>query len=175
MRGGAFRLREAFARGFTRFFALLSVGLALLIVPVFLLSVPGFILEVSFYKVLSVGLVVLIAPAFILAACLYVALPACMMEGLGSLRSLRRSGVLTKGHRWKLLGLYLLSVTVSSTVFPIIRVVLGAIGLTAAALSALAWNTLFAAYGWIVVAVVFHDLRVLKEGPGIDRIAAVFD
>ena len=171
MRGDPFRLREAFACGFTRFFPLLGVGLACLIVPGFLLLlVPAFILAAHLYPLLSVSLVVLIVPVFTLATHLYVALPACMMEGLRSLESLRRSGNLTKGHRWKLLGLYLLSVIVSAAVFPVIVTVLRAIGLTAAGLAGLAWITLFTAYGWIVVAVVYHDLRGLKDG-----IAAVFD
>jgi hypothetical protein len=36
-----------------------------------------------------------------------VALPACVVEGLGPIKSLGRSANLTKGHRWKILGIFL--------------------------------------------------------------------
>jgi hypothetical protein len=37
------------------------------------------------------------------------------------------------------------------------------------------WDALMGAYQSIVVAVAYHDLRVVKEGVDIEHIASVFD
>jgi hypothetical protein len=99
-----------------------------------------------------------------------------MLEGLGPLQSMRRSAALTKRHRWKVFGIYVLIVVVSALTGSGIRVVFAAAGFaTGGMLAMTVWNALFSAYHSIIVAVMYHDLRVLKDGIDIDRIAAVFD
>jgi hypothetical protein len=39
----------------------------------------------------------------------------------------------------------------------------------------LAWSAIFGAFYAIMVVVIYHDLRVTKEGVDTDQIAAVFD
>jgi hypothetical protein len=39
----------------------------------------------------------------------------------------------------------------------------------------LAWSAAFGAFYAIMVVVIYHDLRVAKEGVDTDQIAAVFD
>jgi hypothetical protein len=89
---------------------------------------------------------------------------------------LGRSRQLTKGHRWKILGLQL--------VILIPAFVVGAIvgGLTAVILGStfgpiinLLWNAIWTAFFAIVLAVAYHDLRVAKEGIDTEQIAAVFE
>src|SRR5262249_56873998 len=54
------------------------------------------------------GLIVVIVPGLILSTLWFVVLPACIVEQLGAWTSLRRSRELTRGHRWKVLGLTVL-------------------------------------------------------------------
>lgn len=157
MRGRPFHLGEAFARAFSRFFPLLG-------------------LVISWGIAIGLGMVLLIVPGLMLLASFYVSLPACVVEGLGPLQSLSRSAALTKGHRWKVFGIYLLVAAVSLIVGSLIRIIFARVtGPVGGILAGLVWNVLFAAYNSIVITVMYHDLRVLKEGVGIDRIAAVFD
>jgi hypothetical protein len=37
------------------------------------------------------------------------------------------------------------------------------------------WSAIIGAFGAVVVAVVYHDLRAAHEGIDVDRMAAVFD
>ena len=157
MRGRPFDLGEAFARGLSRFFPV--VGLA-----------------ICFGVAILFGFLLLIVPGFMLFAAFYVAMPACVMEGLGPLQSLSRSAALTKGHRWKVFGIYFLIVVVNAIAGAIINAVFAlAGGIFVGVIAALVWNWLAAAYNSISIAVMYHDLRVLKDGIDIDRIAAVFD
>ena len=68
--------------------------------------------------VLAVGIVVglavgvaaifLIVPGIIVGLILCVALPARVLEGPGVIRALNRSADLTRGHRWSILGFFLI-------------------------------------------------------------------
>jgi hypothetical protein len=121
------------------------------------------------------GLMLFLVPGLILLSMFFVALPACVVEGLGPFQSMGRSSALTKGHRWKIFGIWLLLVVVGSVVGGIVTAVLSVVGLVLPVIGQMVWNTLMGAYQSIVVAVAYHDLRVAKEGVDIDHIAAVFD
>lgn len=55
------------------------------------------------------GLAALVIPGLMAIALLYVTLPACMIEQTDMVESLERSGQLTQGYRWPLLGLFVLT------------------------------------------------------------------
>ncbi|MEW9304609.1 hypothetical protein [Labrys neptuniae] len=55
------------------------------------------------------GLAALVVPGLMAIALLYLALPACMIERTDMVESLERSGQLTQGYRWSILGLFLLA------------------------------------------------------------------
>src|SRR5262249_28346009 len=99
----------------------------------------------------------------------------CVVERLGPWRSLRRSQELTKGHRWKILGLALL------IIIPSLGSLAIAFGLSAVAspmaglIGKYILSSIWGACSATVVAVTYHDLRVAKEGVDIDRVAGVFD
>jgi len=129
----------------------------------------------------------LVVPGIILECSIYVALPACVIERRGPTDSLRRSQVLTRGHRWPIFGLLAL-VTVLTVFVTVGAAVSGAIlvsylgvagGKTAAwmlgAIFAFAVRVVMGSFGAVLVAVVYHDLRVLKEGADIDSIASAFN
>jgi hypothetical protein len=119
-----------------------------------------------------------------------VVLPVCVVERLGPLASLRRSNELTKGHRWAVFGINLLIfgvlIIVTIVVFGSLMAFLiystGSVppvpsgpGYAVLQILNLLWNAVWLAYYNSVSVMVYHDLRVAKEGIGTDDIAAVFD
>jgi hypothetical protein len=124
---------------------------------------------------LVLGLIALIVPGIILYTMWLVAVAACVVERTGPWRSLRRSQELTKGHRWKVFGLFLV-LLVLSLINPLLQLALNAtVGATAAAIGNAIWTAIGSAFSSVVMAVTYYDLRVAKEGIDIDQIASVFD
>jgi MFS family permease len=157
MRGRRVNLPESLKVGLRRFFPI--VGLAI-------------IMSLG----MMVGFILLIIPGLILFAMWFVATPACVVEQLGPFRSLGRSAQLTKGHRWKVLGLFIVLLLISALIGGGVSVVLRQLGspiLTA--VGSLVWNGVWGALYSIAVVVTYHDLRVAKEGVDIEHIASVFD
>jgi hypothetical protein len=147
-----------------------SIGIALeRFVPIIILAIVSAIL-------MGLGMAALIVPGVILFTMWFVATPVCVVEKLGPLASLKRSAQLTKGHRWKILGLMLLMVLISIVVAGLTTVFIAVTaGPLVTAIAELLWNAVWYAFYAISVVVAYHDLRVVKEGIGIDQIAAVFD
>jgi hypothetical protein len=157
MRGQSFALAESLQRGFARFFPLVGLYLALAII-------------------LGIGFVLLVVPGILLAVALYVALPVCLVEKRGPLESLRRSADLTKGNRWRIFGIALLLYIGSEIGQVIIHFTLRLVGgRTLAELCVFLWTVAVGALASILVAVVYHDLRVAHEGVDIEHIAQHFD
>ena len=157
MRAKSFGFTEAVSRGLARFFPIIGLG---------------------FCEGLAVmlGLVLLVVPGFILLAMFFVALPACVVEKTGPIDSLKRSAALTKGHKWKVFGIVLMLALANMAGSAVLQWFFTPLDLAmAAAISGVIWNGLITAFGSILVAVVYHDLRTAKEGIDIDRMAAVFD
>lgn len=123
----------------------------------------------------GIAAILLVIPAFIVMTMLFVAMPACIVEQLGPMQSLRRSRELTKGHRWKIFGLWFLVAIITGIGSQVasLFVYLGGTGLSL--LVNLLWGALAGAFNAIMVVVAYHDLRVVKEGVDTDKIASVFD
>jgi hypothetical protein len=119
----------------------------------------------------------LVIPGVIVFLMLFVATPACVVERLGPFDSMDRSAQLTKGHRWKILGMLLLMgipAVVIIVLFEGIAEVAGG-GLILSAACELTWNAIVdAGYAMLVIA-TYHDLRVAKEGVDTAQIASVFE
>jgi hypothetical protein len=118
----------------------------------------------------------------------FVTTPVCVVERVGPFRSLGRSRQLTKGHRWRILGLVLLIAIPGLIVGAIVGVVTlftlgpsGFLTLDAALTSSLdklvglVWKATWGAFFAAAIAVTYHDLRVAKEGLTTEQIAAVFE
>lgn len=125
------------------------------------------------------GLLLLIIPGVVFMLMFWLAVPVAAIERKYPVAALKRSAELTKGHRGKLLGLFLL--------WMVAGLILGAIfgGITFAIDPSLAVNP-FANpsnwVGWILgvifavsVAVTYYDLRLLKEDMDSEAVAEVFD
>jgi hypothetical protein len=157
MRGREVSLSESLQVGLRRFFPI--IGLA------FLVTLLGMLAAIA-----------LIFPAFILFTMWFVATPVCVVEQLGPWSSMRRSRELTKGHRWKIFGLFVLMIIISAVAGGTIQAAFTAMGGTPLALVGdVLWNGVWGAFYAIAVVVTYHDLRAAKEGVDIDQIAAVFD
>jgi hypothetical protein len=156
LRGQPVRVGEALQKGLARFFPILGLaiisGIAVMFAFLFF-AVPGLILLVMWS----------------------VALPVCVLEGLGPTSSLGRSSALTKGHRWQIFGIIILLFIANGLVGFVLDKVLAPMGVMTAAVAGLIWAALWAAYYNSVLVMIYHDLRVTKEGVEVEQIAAVFD
>jgi hypothetical protein len=154
--GHVIDLRQSATRGFGRFKSLV-------------------ILSIYFGIGITLGLFALAIPGLVLLTMWFVATPACLVEGLTAVESLRRSRELTKGFRLRLLGL-MATVGIATL---IVSVVLSALTGQAPTLVAngisLVWLALADILEIVVITVAYVELRIAKEGPDPDHIAAVFD
>lgn len=157
MRGRPANFGEAIGRGFARFFPILGLAICTM------LAVMG-------------GLLLLVVPGIMFALMFYVALPALVVERLGPIASMKRSIALTKGHRWKLLGIALLIGLLSAVGSTVVTTILTVVaGTKAMLIGRFVWESTVGALGAVIVAVIYHDLRVAREGIDVERMAAVFD
>ena len=124
---------------------------------------------------LSVGFLLLFIPGVMLLVRWSVGVPACVLDRTGPVASLKRSATLTKGHRWKIFGMFLLLWIVSMVVAGLIIMVARPFGALAGAVAGFIWTALWSAYFNSVWVMLYHDLRVAKEGFDGGPIAAVFD
>ncbi len=118
----------------------------------------------------------LIVPGLMLWAAWYLLTPVCVLERLGPVASLSRSAALTKGNRWRILGLILILSVFGGIAasIPMVAAKL-ALGGAAAAVMQVAAQALVGVFGTAVSVVAYQDLRSAKEGVGGGRIASVFD
>ncbi len=157
MRGRPVNLVESIKIGLARFFPVLGVAIC---VPI----------------LAALGAVALFFPGLMVITMLFVAVPACVVERLGPIKSMGRSARLTKRHRWKIFGIWLAALIVGAVAQSVLVGVGMRIGGAVLALVvSLLWGALFGAFNAILAVVTYHDLRVAKEGVNTDQIAAVFD
>jgi len=157
MRGRPFGIGESVVKGLARFLPIIGLILCQSLIYMF-------------------GALLLLIPLFIFITMYYVALPVCVLEQAGPITSLKRSAQLTRGYRWPLFGIMCLIGLLSWFGVGVVTGMLAISGgLLAANIGTFVWSSLVRALTAIMTAVVYHDLRVAKEGIDTDRIAAVFD
>jgi hypothetical protein len=187
MRGRPVRLADCFRVGLSRFFPI--VGLAIcagLVTIVYLLFM--ILAVIQLFQVLTpwlglLAVLLLLVPLSMLYLMWFVATPACVVERLGPIRSMGRSRVLTRGHRWKIFALVLVIVIpalmVSAVLASLVQISLfenlSAALATWSRIFSLIWTAIWTAFFAILGVVSYHDLRVAKEGVDTEQIAAVFE
>jgi hypothetical protein len=153
----------------------LRVVLRLCLPIIGLTFVSTFLLLLEPILLLTILGLILLIPGLILYTMWFVGLPACLVERLGPWTSLRRSRELAGGHRWSIFGLVLL-VFIPDVGSPMIAGYLFELwGPTVSLIGNQIWSGIWGAIGGVVIAVTYHDLRVIKEGVDIEQTAAVFD
>ncbi|HEY2891601.1 MAG TPA: hypothetical protein VGJ31_13275 [Dongiaceae bacterium] len=138
--------------------------------------VPVVLAAIAYSLLLIVGTIMLLVPGVILATALWVYVPAIVLEKAGVATSFRRSRTLTKGHRWAILGLYLIVLAVVLAVEFVLTLVLH-VSLAALAYhwAAIPIQLLYLVFIAVMSAVGYYHLRAEKEGISVSEIATVFD
>lgn len=123
------------------------------------------------------GMMLFIVPGIIIICMWFVAIPACVVEKIGPVESLQRSAYLTKGCRLQIFALVLLT-------FVLVAILVGALTFlifsitdnnVAATLIAAVIGVVPQAFAFVIYAIVYFDLRVLKEGVSLGSLTGVFD
>ena len=129
------------------------------------------------YLFVGLGFVALIVPGIILLLVYWVVVPVAAVERGGVAYALKRSHELTKGHKGRILamfGLLVIGIIAGNAVVGIPW----ALGLdwseATRAQAIVVVDTLRLSVECTVVAVCYHNLRVLKDGDDSGRIAEVF-
>ena len=123
----------------------------------------------------GIGFVLLIVPGLILLARWAVVIPACLVEGTSPTDSMSRSASLTEGNRWKVLGVLLLTIIVFLIVYSIFHLALNPAGIYATQIGTLLLQGVWGAFFNCLAIMIYHDLRMAKEGISSKQIVAVFD
>jgi hypothetical protein len=131
----------------------------------------------------ALGMILVIACGLFFL-CLYsVAVPACVIERLGPIRSMGRSAFLTKGNRWRVFGVLSLLhggvaalVALDTLISPLIGMAVN-FDRSADVIYVSVGCLYFAISAFIAVAfsVLYSHLRVAREGIEVEHLAVVFD
>jgi uncharacterized membrane protein YbhN (UPF0104 family) len=157
MRGEAFTIGQSFGVVLSRALAIFGIT--------FCVSVAT-----------AIATLALIFPGFIIMCILYVSIPACVIERLGVFASMGRSSDLTRGYRWPIFGLILIVGIISLVLSSLVTYLLAmAGGRPISWVINFGWQVVSTAFGGVLVAVIYHNLRVAKEGVDVSKIANVFD
>jgi pheromone shutdown protein TraB len=98
-----------------------------------------------------------------------------VVERLGPIESMSRSADLTTGHRWPILGVAFAWGLIVIVVTIAIAAAMQGTSSLATQLLTWIWQVLSGSFTAVYSAILYHDLRAVREGIGIDEIASVFD
>ena len=159
-------------------------------------ALPVLAVGIVAWLAVCVAAIFLIVPGIIVALILCVALPARVLEGPGVMRALNRSADLTRGHRWGILGFFLILMLIFIVISMIAGVVTSALHLVAgedfmgsmmsgARYSWWNWPSLLIVrplvsaletlIGATAAAALYYELRQVKEGVDAGSLLANFD
>ena len=171
LRGGHAGIGECVGAGLKRLFPVLGVGivslLPLILVGALAVAVPALIL-------------LLLIPLVIYYVMIYVAIPAAVVERPGVIGALKRSVELTRGYKLQIFGILLILGLLSAGIGYVMRSSLVEDAIHLAELKTFYWanlifNIAYASLGASINGVVYHDLRVAKEGVATEDLAKVFE
>ena len=156
-------------------------------------AVPVFLIMLLSGIAMMFGFVLLVVPGLMMLTAWLVGGPSQVVEKTGVFGAFSRSAALTKNNRWRIFGLLVLYMVVYSVVQQVLMNLAGA-GMAARMAAAQSGNlNPFAAFGpayWAVLAVmtvvntlityvglavIYFELRRVKEGVGPEALASVFD
>jgi hypothetical protein len=136
---------------------------------------PVIIASVLTALVVGVGFILCIVPGLIALTAMAVVVPACVVEQLGPIDAMSRSADLTSGHRRPILGVGVAWVLITLIVGASIGVAMRDAAGLPSQLAEWVWEVLSTSYTAVYAAILYHDLRAVREGVGIDEIASLFD
>jgi hypothetical protein len=136
---------------------------------------PVIVASVLTALVVGVGLILCVIPGLIALTAMAVVIPACVVEQLGPIDAMSRSADLTTGHRWPILGAGAAWAVITVVIAQSISVAMQNASALPTQLAVWVWEVLATSYTSVYAAILYHDLRAVREGIGIDEIASVFD
>ena len=123
---------------------------------------------------IAAGTLLFIVPGIVLWLMWWVARPVAVVEGRFA-SALSRSNELTRGYKGQLLALMVVIVAIFAVPNLLLETTLYAVAPAVAPFVQALVAVVVASYVATVDAVVYHDLRVLKDGPDSNAIAKVFE
>jgi hypothetical protein len=123
----------------------------------------------------SLAFILLIVPGWMVMCMYFVVAPVCVAEKAGVGASLSRSRYLTKGCRWQIFGAFILIAILGGMSSGIAAVATSAVGGIGAMIVGYGVQAIFGAFGAVLAAVLYYQLRVAKEGIDLAKIASVFE
>jgi hypothetical protein len=132
---------------------------------------------------IGLGFLLLIVPGVMLAIAWCVAVPSYVVEQPGVIASFGRSAELTRGNRWRIFGLFMIYVVAAIIVQIVLTMFGGIFSLATIGGFPLVTRILIlpliqvanALIGSVGVAVLYVELRRLRDGVGPQGLAAIFD
>jgi hypothetical protein len=137
-------------------------------------KVPGLVLAGLLVGLAFMGgYILLVVPGIMVAVATIAALPAVSVEGLGAVAAFKRSLDLTRGFRWAVFAalLAIMALTYALAFVGMLFMVIPILG----PLLYLAVMVVVGMVPYVLPAVVYHDLRVLKEGVDTTQLSQVFE
>lgn len=125
---------------------------------------------------IAIGMKLLLIPG-IMAYCIWaVAVPACVVEGLGPMESLGRSCDLTEGYRWPIFGVVLIMMLLTMLVtFGVFYAAGTARSAAATGLLVGVLTAVTEAFSAIMLTIIYSDLRKIKDGVSLDELVNAVD
>jgi len=137
-------------------------------------AIPAVIgISILYWLAVMFGAMLLLVPGLIAIAMWSVSVPAYLEERKGVFAAMSRSRDLTRGSRWKVLGLMLVSVVLLMLLSLAVLLVTN-LGTATTMLVSLVTGGLAGAIFAAIIATLYVELRQVKEGAGAERLAEIF-
>ena len=127
------------------------------------------------------GAMLLLVPGIMIFLAFYVAVPACVVEDLTPLAAISRSRFLTRGQRWRLLGLLIVIGLVGigfSIIADLVSMMAGlnlaATRVPAVIVATVVLNSVSTLFGAACVGSAYAELAGIKGGGNVAQVAEVF-
>lgn len=129
------------------------------------------------------GMVLLVVPGVMIAIAVFVAVPAAVAEQRGVMDAIQYSRALTSGQRWRIFGVVgiIIAIQIGVYVLLVVFAIMGGalrdpILITKVSMAAsFVTVPFFSALNSVSPALVYHDLKVMKEGVDAEALEAIFD
>ena len=198
LRGNPVTFGASLSRGMSKFFTLLFASFLILLIFLGVLILSGLIAFLCAFvskaiigtvpMVRSLSLIPLLIAiiSLILFIVLFISMiflaPACVVEGLGAVQSIKRSAALTQNYRLKIFGILMATMAIFGTIGGIMGLIGGmldamlfsyakVIGIPLESLTFLLSST----FSSIMFPIIYCKVREIKEGTAIESLAKVFD
>jgi hypothetical protein len=120
------------------------------------------------------ALVALAVPPILIACAYWVAVPVAAVERPGIVASLQRSARLTRGSRGSVFAIVLVVAALDFVPWLLLPILPGSWEGPVASWAFLLVLIALSAYGAVATSVAYHDLRVARDGVGVDDLVRVF-